>query len=99
MTKLIVTPLDFDPDQPGSFRDMSLIARMQTAVEQGDNAGLARAWVAAEDLVLRYVRTDDGSLVRPLLDELSINQFSELLGALLQSPVPTESDDSSDILG
>lgn len=94
MTKLIVKPIEFDADAPGSFRDMSLIARVQTAAEEGDQAGLARAWVAAEALVMKYLRTDDGSPVRPLLDELSITQFNELLSALLQSPVPTESADS-----
>ena len=82
-------------DAPGSFRDMSLIAKMQMAAEQGDNAGLARAWAAAESLVMRYLRTDDGTPVQPLLDELSINQFNELLGALIQSPVPTMSAEAS----
>jgi len=89
MTKLIVTPVD--PDAPGSFRQFQRLAK---AMAQAEEENAALAFLSVSDIVLENCKTDDGTPVEDVLDELSLNQFMELLQGLSESSVPTESADS-----
>jgi len=102
MTKIIVNPIDFS--KPGSYRKRRIVfAAMHAVAAAADSAGrdekkTAAAGLAAieaflelDDILVEQLETDDGSDLQAALDELSADQFDDLLGGVLGSPVPTES--------
>ena len=91
MTTLIITPIDFT--KPGSFRERSKLMRAVALMRgSADGAAVASAYLGIEDLVLNRLETDDGTPVEDALDQLSAEQFDELMkGMLGESAVPTES--------
>lgn len=97
MTKLIVTPID--PAAKGSYRERKKLLRaakqMATAAESNDAIGQFEAYEALEDVVLGRLRTDNGTPVEDVLDDLSADDFDALVEALLESPVPTQSAEAS----
>lgn len=94
MTTLIVTPLD--PDAPGSYRQRSAIMRALAAAQEGGSAMIA-AYVQVEDLVISRLHTDDGTPVENALEQVSANEFDDLLKGLLaggEEAVPPPTADS-----
>jgi hypothetical protein len=93
MTNLIVKPID--PAAPGSWRQRSKLLRAATkmASEQGEEQ--VQGYIDLEDAALDRLATDDGTPVSDALDQLSADQFDELVEALLETPVPTQSGNSS----
>ena len=60
--------------------------------DKADGAAIAAAYINVEDLVLERIETDDGTPVEEVLDQLSADEFDQLLGAVAgESAVPTES--------
>ena len=88
MTQLIVTPID--PTARGSYRQRSAVLRlvgtMKEAQESKDGLAAVQAMTDLEDIILKRLETDDGSPVEPLLDELSAEQFDQLLAGILGEP-------------
>ena len=85
MTKLIVTPIDMAA--PGSYaqrkRLIRAIAKLQDAQEKQRVADLADGLDTLEALVTAHLETDDGTPVGEALEQLSANEFDNLLGALV----------------
>ena len=91
MTILIITPIDMS--KPGSFRQRSRLMRAVALMrDRADGAVVAAAYMGIEDLVMERIETDDGTPVEDALDQLSADQFDELMkGMLGENAVPTES--------
>lgn len=94
MTTLIVTPIDWSA--PGSFRKRSKLMRAIAMLRGTPNIETsAAAYVSVEDLVVERLETDDGTPVEDALDQLSADQFDELLQSIAgENAVPTESGES-----
>jgi hypothetical protein len=84
MTQLIVEPIDMDA--PGSYRKRARLLRAIQAVQEGDGLEQATALVDVEDLIIGQLSTDNGTPVDDALDELSANQFDQLLSGILGGP-------------
>ena len=83
MTQLIVTPIDMTA--PGSYRQRKQflqVARRLTNLKSGDSTQTLDAMMEMEALILAHLRTDDGTPVEDVLDELSAKQFDDLLSAI-----------------
>jgi len=93
MTKLIVTPID--PAAPGSWRKRSQLLRAAQKMASEDGAEQVEGYLLLEDAAMDRLKTDDGTPVADVLDQLSADDFDELVEALLESPVPTESGEAS----
>lgn len=98
--KLIVKPID--PTQPGSYRERKQfleVARRLDAVKDGkDIRDTLAAYDALEALMLPRLVTDDGSPIEDALDQLSANQFDELIADLsfgADAVPPVSASDSS----
>ena len=85
MTKLILSA--FDPAAPGSFMErqrlLELVEEWETAREEGKPGALARLARRMSELVLKRLRTDDGTPVEDALELLSANEYDELAQGLL----------------
>lgn len=84
MTTLIVTPIKLS--DPGSYRDrkrfLRLLKRLRQLSTTNDADTAVQVLDEADELICRHLRTDDGSPVEDALDQLSANQFDQLLSAL-----------------
>lgn len=94
MTTLIVEPLDMT--QKGSYRSRKAVLLALSATDlnsgfKGSMAARAQALLDVQELVERRCTTDDGSPVEEALDELSGDQFNELMQGMLGEPVPPPS--------
>jgi len=94
MTKLIVIPID--PAARGSYRQRSKLLRAAQKMASGDGATQVQGYLELEDAALDRLKTDDGTPVEDVLDSMSADDFDALMEALLESPVPTTSGNSSD---
>ena len=85
MTKLIVTPIDMSA--AGSYvqrkRLVRTIARLQGAQEKQRAAEMVGAFDDLEALVTAHLETDDGTPVADALEQLSANDFDQMVGALV----------------
>ena len=101
MTKLIVKPID--TAARGSYKQRKRLLRaakkLAAGTEAGDGLMKFEAYEEIEALAIDRLQTDDGTSVEEALDDLSADDFDALLEALLSSPVPTRSADSSEDSG
>ena len=85
MTKLIVTPIDMAA--PGSYaqrkRLVRTIARLQDAQENKRAREMVGAFDDLEALIIAHLETDDGTPVTDALEQLSANDFDQMVGALV----------------
>ncbi len=83
-TQLIVRPIVLS--EPGSYRErrqfLRLLKRLRATSEAKDGDAVIAVLEEAEALVLSRLRTDDGSPVEDALDQISANQFDQLLSAI-----------------
>ena len=90
MTKLLVKSIK--ADEPGSWRKRRrLMEAMQKAQAELGADNTIAAFLAVEDIVLDRLETDDGTPVDEVLDELSAEDFDEILQGLIASSVPQTS--------
>ena len=94
MTTLIVKPID--PAAPGSWRQRSKLLRAAQKMASEDGAEQVEGYLLLEDAAMDRLETDNGTPVQDVLDQLSADDFDKLVEALLESPVPTMSGNSSD---
>ena len=94
MTKLLVKPID--PAAKGSWRQRSKLLRAATKMASEDGAEQVQGYLELEDAAFDRLETDNGTPVSEALDQLSADQFDELVEALLETPVPTKSAEPSD---
>ena len=93
MTTLIVKPIDFS--EPGSFRAQQRLMRLardlKSAQDQQDPFAVAEMMENIESLIIPRLRTDDGTSVDAVLDEISAEDFYALMSGIMGSvePVPT----------
>ena len=98
MTRLIVQPID--PAAPGSWRQRSQMfaaIRLVTDVqESGSVSDTLVAYSALEALLIPRLRTDDGTPVEAVLDQLSANEFDAMLESVasIEPTVPPETASS-----
>jgi hypothetical protein len=100
VTKIIVTPID--NSAPGSYRERRNLLRAfadvtkASAVENGsDLAALLDARERLDAIVIAHAETEDGTSLDEALDEISGDDFSALLTAILSGetvPNPSASD-------
>ena len=87
MTKLIVTPIDMAA--AGSYaqrkRLIRALARLQDAQEKQRAMEMVGAFEDLEWLVTAHLETDDGTPVPDALEELSANDFDQMVGALVNA--------------
>ena len=81
----------FDMAAKGSYRLRKRLLEAMAGIGSEDVSERARAVLAAEQLVIARLHTDDGSPVEDALDELSAEGFDDLLKELMGSPVPPAS--------
>lgn len=85
MTKLIVTPIDMAA--PGSYAERKKLLRAAAQIQQAQKsnsiADMVDALDALEALIKPHLQTDDGSPVAEALEQLSANEFDNLIGALV----------------
>ena len=97
MPTLIVTPIDYSA--AGSYvlrrRVLKASKKINDAIEQEDGMATIEAALEIEDVLLDRVKVKGKGTVEKALAEISANDFDSLLGALLESPVPTENGSSS----
>jgi hypothetical protein len=81
--RLIVKAID--PDAPGSYRARDRLFSVYGGLRnaKGPEESVA-AYRAARDFILERAETDDGTPVEEALDQVSANQFDELLVVLLR---------------
>jgi hypothetical protein len=81
MTKLILAP--FDPAAPGShserMRMLDLASAYEDAQGSGNGASMARVAKRINDIVLKRMRTDDGTPVEAAMEQLSANDYDLLV--------------------
>lgn len=99
MTKLIVTPID--PKATGSHKKrrqlVSIWRQLRDASESNDPEQLIGAYDAIESFLTPMLRTDNGSSVAKALDDVSMEDFDNLLSRILnvsEPAVPPESASS-----
>lgn len=97
MTTIIVKPIDMSA--PGSFRQrqkmMKASAIMQRAQAKNDMVGMYSALLEIHDIFIANCSTDDGTPLEDALDQMSANQFDEMLKAFTsQNSVPTKSGEN-----
>ena len=84
MTTLIVKPIDLSA--PGSYTARKQFLRLWGRFQKSQDDRAPDEMMALLDefdaLVLSRLRTDDGSPVEDALDEISANQFDQLMAAL-----------------
>lgn len=98
MTKLIVTPID--PTQPGSYKArkqyMETFRKLRRLRSDGNNVDeVIEAYDAVESLLLPRLRTDNGVSVEDALNQLSADEFDQLLEGVTFGSVPPVSANSS----
>ena len=85
MTKLIVAPIDMAA--AGSYaqrkRLVRAIAHLQDAQEKQRAVEMVGAFDDLEALVTAHLETDDGTPVADALEQLSANDFDQMVGALV----------------
>ena len=85
MTKLIVTPIDMSA--AGSYvqrkRLIRALAHLQDAQEKQRAVEMVGAFDDLEALVTAHLETDDGTPVGEALEQLSANEFDQMVGALV----------------
>jgi hypothetical protein len=84
MTKLFVRPLD--QNARGSYKERSrifkVIGRLQNAQQSQSISEVASSFEELEALLLPRLRTDDGTDVSAILNDMSAAEFDALLGGL-----------------
>ena len=84
MTTLIVRPIDLSAS--GSYRErkqfLRLLIRLQDSQNDRDPVGTLKLMEEIDALLVGRLRTDDGSPVEDALDDLSANQFDQLLSSI-----------------
>jgi hypothetical protein len=84
MPTLIVRPIRLD--EAGSYRErkrfIRLLKRLRDLSTTKDETAALEVFDEADALLVARLKTDDGSPVEALLDELSANQFDQLLSAV-----------------
>lgn len=88
VTHLIVTPIDMAAKGSWQLRKrlFGAIAAMQVAEGLQQGMKVMEAYGRIEALILDRLETDDGSPVADALDEISAEQFDQLIGGLLGTP-------------
>ena len=83
-TTLIVKPIDLSA--PGSYkvrkRFLRLLIRLQESQADRDPVATLKLMEEIDELLVARLRTEDGSPVEDALDELSANQFDQLLSSI-----------------
>lgn len=99
MTELLVTPIDLSAG--GSYRErqrfMRLIRSLRKSQEDKDIDAILDVFDQVDDIVVKHLKTDDGSPIEDALDKLSAKQFDELLAAItFEDSVPPANASSSE---
>lgn len=84
MPDLVVNPIDLS--KRGSYRErkafLRLLKRFRDAQKQQDPDAALDIFDEADALIVKRLKTSDGSPVETLLDDISANQFDQLLSAI-----------------
>jgi hypothetical protein len=88
MTKLIVTPIDMSAKGSWALRKrlFGAFTAMKDAEAGQNGIEIMAAYTTIEDMILDRLETDDGMPVADALDEISAEQFDQLIGGLLGTP-------------
>jgi len=93
VTKLIVKPIN--PQAPGSYRErkefLGVLRKFREAQKEENQLGVIDAYDALEAYIQPRLYSNDGTPIVELLDQLSANEFDELIRTIYQEPeVPPE---------
>ena len=97
MTKLIVVPIDLNA--PGSYRERKQFLKLLRNIRQlegtNDPEAILDAFEEADGLIRGRLKTEDGTPVEDVLEQLSARDFDQLLASLaFENVVPPESASS-----